>query len=79
MPDEDVAGPVARLMAFVVAPGLTPADLDLALRSRIDPAFLPRPLYFVDSLPRLPTGKLPLATLKAWISDLSQGASRGRA
>lgn len=79
MPDEDVAGPVARLMAFVVAPDLTPADLDLALRARIDPAFLPRPLYFVDSLPRLPTGKLPLATLKAWISELSQGVSRGRA
>lgn len=77
MPDEDVAGPVARLMAFVVAPGLTPADLDLALRHRIDPAFLPRPLYFVEALPRLSTGKLPLATLKAWISGLSQGACRG--
>lgn len=79
MPDEDVVGPVARLMAFVVAPGLTPVDLDLALRRRIDPAFLPRPLYFVDSLPRLPTGKLPLATLKAWISGLSQEVRRDRA
>ncbi len=78
MPDEDLAGPVARLMAFVVAPGLTRDDLDLALRERIDPAFLPRPLYLVDSLPRLPTGKLPLATLKTWVSGLAQGASRGR-
>jgi acyl-coenzyme A synthetase/AMP-(fatty) acid ligase len=30
-----------------------------ALRERIDPAFLPRPLTLVDVLPRDPTGKLP--------------------
>lgn len=78
LPDEDVAGPVARLVAFVVAPSLTAADLDRALRERIDPAFLPRPLYFVDSLPRLPTGKLPLAALKTWVSAMEVGGSYGR-
>ena len=31
----------------------------LARSKRIDPVFLPRPLLFVDSLPRNDTGKLP--------------------
>ena len=30
-----------------------------ALRERIDPIFLPRPLVLVDALPRNATGKLP--------------------
>jgi acyl-coenzyme A synthetase/AMP-(fatty) acid ligase len=32
-----------------------------ALRKRIDPAFLPRPLVLVDALPRNEMGKLPRA------------------
>ncbi len=64
LPDEDLAGPVARLMAFVVAPGLTAAAVETALRARLDPAFLPRPLYLVDALPRLPSGKLTRAALR---------------
>jgi acyl-coenzyme A synthetase/AMP-(fatty) acid ligase len=58
------AGPTARLVAFVVAPGLDAADLLAALRARVDSAFLPRPLYFVDSLPRNATGKLTLEALR---------------
>ncbi|WP_295385395.1 AMP-binding protein [uncultured Thiodictyon sp.] len=50
---------IRRLMAVVVAPGLTSADIMQALRQRIDPVFLPRPLLFVDELPRNATGKLP--------------------
>jgi len=50
---------VRRLAALVVAPELTPAVLMQALRERIDPVFLPRPLLFVDILPRNATGKLP--------------------
>ena len=50
---------IGRLSALVVAPGLTPAALIQALRERIDPVFLPRPLLFVDALPRNATGKLP--------------------
>ena len=50
---------VSRLTALVVAPGLSPAALTQALRERIDPIFLPRPLLFVDTLPRNATGKLP--------------------
>ena len=52
-------GRVSRLVALVVAPGLR-ADVILgALRERVDAAFLPRPLIFVDSLPRNSLGKLP--------------------
>jgi len=56
---EEQGEAVVRLMAFVVAPGHTPSTLMEALRQRIDPAFLPRPLYLVDVLPRNATGKLP--------------------
>jgi acyl-coenzyme A synthetase/AMP-(fatty) acid ligase len=54
---------VARLMALVVAPGLTRQAILQALRARIDPAFLPRPLVFVDALPRNALGKLPREAL----------------
>lgn len=48
-----------RLAAFVVASGISKADILKALRSRIDAAFMPRPLFIVDELPRNSTGKLP--------------------
>ena len=49
---------VPRLKALVVAPGLTAAEILLALRARLDAAFLPRPLVLVESLPRNNLGKL---------------------
>ena len=58
MPDSD-ANTVSRLVAFVVAPGLRAEAILSALRERIDPAFLPRPLTVVDALPRNRLGKLP--------------------
>ncbi len=57
-------GAVPRLMAFAVAPGLTKDGLMSMLRQRIDPAFLPRPLCLVESLPRNETGKLPRFVLE---------------
>jgi acyl-coenzyme A synthetase/AMP-(fatty) acid ligase len=48
----------------VVAPGQTSEALMNALRQRIDPVFLPRPLCIVDALPRSDTGKLPRHALK---------------
>jgi acyl-coenzyme A synthetase/AMP-(fatty) acid ligase len=69
MPDGVAPDGVTRLTAFVVAPELTPATLMAALRERIDPAFLPRPLVFVDALPRNATGKLPREALKALSAD----------
>ena len=65
MPEETGRDGVTRLMAFVVAPGLTLAALQKALRERIDPVFLPRPLLLLDQLPRNSTGKLPREALQA--------------
>lgn len=65
MPDDVEPDGVTRLTAFVVAPALTTAGLTAALRERIDAVFLPRPLVFVDALPRNATGKLPREALKA--------------
>ena len=62
MPDE-VPGAVTRLMAFVVAPGLSKKEVVGRLRGSIDPVFLPRPLHLVEILPRTGTGKLPKALL----------------
>ena len=50
---------VTRLMAFVVAPGKSEHQIQRALRSLVDPVFLPRPLVLVPRLPRNATGKLP--------------------
>lgn len=55
---------VARLAACVVAPQLDAARLLEALRQRLDPVFLPRPLLFVARLPRNTTGKLPQEALR---------------
>jgi acyl-coenzyme A synthetase/AMP-(fatty) acid ligase len=55
-----------RIIGFVVAPGLARAEILNQLKGRVDSAFVPRPLYFVDRLPRNATGKLThqaLATL----------------
>lgn len=65
MPDETSADQITRLAACVAAPGMTAAQLLAALRDQIDPVFLPRPLVFVESLPRNSTGKLPRAALQA--------------
>jgi acyl-coenzyme A synthetase/AMP-(fatty) acid ligase len=55
---EAAPGAIARTTAFVVAPGVEPATLLAGLRERIDPAFLPRRIVFVEALPRATTGKL---------------------
>jgi 3-hydroxymyristoyl/3-hydroxydecanoyl-(acyl carrier protein) dehydratase len=54
-----------RLAAYVVAPDLSSAEILAALRRHLDPAFLPRPIHFVDALPRNATGKLTLHAMKA--------------
>jgi acyl-coenzyme A synthetase/AMP-(fatty) acid ligase len=59
---------VSRVAACVVAPTLDAARLLHALRERIDPVFLPRPLLFVARLPRNGTGKLPQEALRALAS-----------
>ena len=70
MPQDACPERVARLTAFVVAPTLDAERLTGALRERIAPAFLPRPLVFVDALPRNDTGKLP----HEWLAALARQA-----
>jgi acyl-coenzyme A synthetase/AMP-(fatty) acid ligase len=57
--DESSSTGVTRVAALVVAPSLDAAAVTEQLRKRIDPVFLPRPLLFVEALPRNDTGKLP--------------------
>jgi acyl-coenzyme A synthetase/AMP-(fatty) acid ligase len=59
IPPENPNNGKQRLTALVVAPALSKQDILQQLTQSIDAAFLPRPLHFVDSLPRNSTGKLP--------------------
>lgn len=75
---EEGADLVTRLMAFVVAPGKTSEEIQRALRTHIDPVFLPRPLVCVPSLPRNATGKLPRESVselaRQWLAGQRHGA-----
>lgn len=62
---ENSSSGVTRVAAVVVAPGLDAAAVTDELRKRIDAVFLPRPLIFVDALPRNDTGKLPQEAFQA--------------
>jgi acyl-coenzyme A synthetase/AMP-(fatty) acid ligase len=59
---------VERVGACVVAPGLDATRVLEALRLRIDPVFLPRPLLLVPRLPRNSTGKLPQQALRSLVA-----------
>jgi acyl-coenzyme A synthetase/AMP-(fatty) acid ligase len=69
LPDGAETEHITRLTAFVVAPGLDRAKLLAELRQRMDTVFLPRPLVFVDTLPRNDTGKLTREGLKALYAE----------
>jgi acyl-coenzyme A synthetase/AMP-(fatty) acid ligase len=71
------AAGVTRLAAFVVAPSLDSASLLEQLRERIDPVFLPRPLLFVERLPRSATGKLPREALLSLVAGAPDCANAG--
>lgn len=75
MPDEKLSEQVTRLIAFVVAPELEAPQLLAALRERMDAVFLPRPLIFVDKLPRNATGKLPRCELLALLHQHSRSTA----
>ncbi len=76
LPDEEDIDGVTRLAAFVVAPGLSNRQLIAALRLRVDPIFLPRPLVLLDKLPRNSTGKLPRTQLQALYAATLKHAGR---
>lgn len=60
---------VSRLAAFVVAPGLSPADILSALRPHLDPVFLPRPIVSLDALPRDGNGKISASAMDALVAQ----------
>lgn len=61
---------VTRLAALVVAPTLSEQEILDKLRGRLDPAFVPRPLYKVERLPRSEASKLPRAQLLQMLDEL---------
>ncbi len=71
---QDAQARILRPLAFVVAPTLGEAALQQALRERIDPAFMPRPILFLPALPRNATGKLPQQAL----AELARQAAQDR-
>jgi acyl-coenzyme A synthetase/AMP-(fatty) acid ligase len=71
LPPDEVADGVTRLIAFVVAPDVPPAELTrrvtAGMRQRVDTAFVPRRVISVPELPRSEgTAKLPAAAFAAW-------------
>lgn len=70
--DDDENKSVTRLAALVVAPDLDQTTLLNDLAEYIDPAFMPRPLYKVDQLPRNETSKLPRSVLLDLLAKLRQ-------
>lgn len=71
----DDAHPTRRLVAFYVSDTLSPEQVRAALRARVDPVFVPRPLLRVAQLPRNANGKLSHAALAELFSKLRQAGS----
>ncbi len=71
-PNNDDADGIGRLGALAVSRELSAAAIVQALRERIDPLFLPRPLYLVERLPRNAAGKLPQRELLALWQQLQE-------
>ena len=76
LPDETGTS-VTRLIAFAVAPGKAAEHILSALRTVIDPMFLPRPLHLVPHLPRNETGKLTRAALLGLLQELHKEERHG--
>jgi len=57
-----------RLVAFVVAPGLDAQHIRASLLQTLDPVFLPRPIIFLDALPRDGNGKLSASAMASLIA-----------
>lgn len=75
MPDDVVDG-VVRPVAFVVAPGLSPAEVVARLRPLLEPAFVPRKVVPVPALPRNDTGKLTAQALREFALAQLKGGGR---
>lgn len=65
MPDNgDEEQKIMRLCLFVVSSNHSKSILITQLKQKIDAVFLPRPIIFVEKLPRNETGKLPRLALE---------------
>jgi acyl-coenzyme A synthetase/AMP-(fatty) acid ligase len=76
LPDEVPDG-VVRLVAFVVAPGLSARQITDSLRREVEGAFVPRRVVHVDSLPREATGKLTTQRLREFALQTLARIDRG--
>ena len=74
--DEGRQQTLTRLTAFVVAPEADEKEILSALSQKVDPVFLPRPLYKVNRLPYNETGKLTLRALRELHLKLRNGERR---
>ena len=72
IPDATTDG-VTRLIAFAVSESFDAQAICRQLHARIDPVFIPRPLYIVDKLPRNQTGKLPRDVLISLLERIRRG------
>ncbi len=70
-PQPDSVATIRRLAALVVAPGCSAQQIRERLAGSVDPAFLPRPLRIVESLPRNELGKLPREKLLEMLREES--------
>jgi acyl-coenzyme A synthetase/AMP-(fatty) acid ligase len=75
LPEAD-AGRTSRLVAFAVAPGLSAEAIQQRLREQLDPVFVPRRVYLLDSLPRNAIGKLTRRALEELLEAQSPSAGR---
>jgi acyl-coenzyme A synthetase/AMP-(fatty) acid ligase len=73
MPDDN-DGSVKRPLAFVVAPHLDKEAILQALRLAVDAVFLPRPLYFVETITRNSTGKITRDSLLQLLANCEKNA-----
>jgi acyl-CoA synthetase (AMP-forming)/AMP-acid ligase II len=76
LPDDAPDG-IVRTVAFVVAPRLSAREVVTALRREIEPAFVPRRVVHVDTLPREATGKLTAAQLRSFALATLAALERG--
>lgn len=77
LPAEDSGmGVVSRLVAFVVAPGVGEQKVRSELQNRLDTAFMPRSIVFVDALPRNMTGKLTQGAMKTFAARYINGDAK---
>jgi acyl-coenzyme A synthetase/AMP-(fatty) acid ligase len=66
-----------RLAALIVAPTLGVSDVLKALRDKVEPVFLPRPIFLVSELPRQETGKLAIEAVQTLFIALQNKQSDG--